>query len=55
LPGYTGELFFNTQKPDGTMIKLTNPSRLKKLGWKCKVELEDGVEMVYEERLSDAK
>jgi len=30
--GYTGELFFNTQKPDGMMFKLTNSSRLCELG-----------------------
>ena len=48
IVGYTGELYFNTQKPDGTMIKLTDPSKLHSLGWKHKVELEDGIKRVYE-------
>jgi len=33
--------------PDGTMIKLTDPSKLHALGWKHKVELEDGIRIVY--------
>ncbi len=45
--GYTGELKFNTDKPDGTMVKLTDPSKLHRLGWRHTVELEDGIERVY--------
>jgi GDP-L-fucose synthase len=48
IVGYTGELYFNDTKPDGTMIKLTNPSKLNELGWKHKVELEDGIRTMYE-------
>ena len=48
IVGYEGELYFNDTKPDGTMIKLTNPSKLHDLGWKHKVELEDGIKMMYE-------
>lgn len=48
IVGFKGELFFNTKKPDGTMRKLTNPSRLHNLGWRHKVELKEGVERVYE-------
>ena len=47
IVGYEGELYFNDTKPDGTMIKLTNPSKLHSLGWKHKVELEEGIEMMY--------
>lgn len=46
--GFKGELSFNTKKPDGTMIKLTNPTKLHNLGWKHKIELEDGIEKIYE-------
>ncbi len=46
--GYSGELYFNTDKPDGTMVKLTVPSKLHSLGWRHKVKLEDGIKMVYE-------
>ena len=46
--GYEGKLYFNTQKPDGTMIKLTDPSKLHSLGWKHKVELKDGIDQMYQ-------
>lgn len=45
--GYKGELFFNTEKPDGTMRKLTDPSKLHELGWIHKIEVEEGVTKVY--------
>jgi len=44
---YDGELYFNDTKPDGTMVKLTDPSKLHGLGWKHKVELQEGIEMIY--------
>ncbi len=40
---FKGELVFNSDKPDGTMIKLTDPSKLNSLGWKHKVGLKKGV------------
>jgi GDP-L-fucose synthase len=46
--GFKGELVFNIDKSDGTMVKLTNPIKLHNLGWKHKVELEDGIKKVYE-------
>jgi len=45
---YKGELYFNDTKPDGTMVKLTDPSKLHTLGWKHTVELEEGIKRVYE-------
>ena len=45
--GYRGELVFNADKPDGTMRKLTDVSKLHSLGWKHRVELEEGVERIY--------
>jgi GDP-L-fucose synthase len=45
--GFKGELYFNTDKPDGTMVKLTDVSKLHSLGWKHKVELEEGVKAMY--------
>ena len=45
--GFKGELIFNTEKPDGTMVKLTDSSKLHSLGWKHKVELEDGIKTMY--------
>ena len=46
--GFEGELTFNTEKPDGTMVKLTDPSKLHSLGWKHKVELVDGIKAMYD-------
>ncbi len=48
IVGYNGKLYFNTSKPDGTMVKLTDPRKLHALGWKHKVELEEGIKRVYE-------
>jgi len=48
IVGYEGELYFNDSKPDGTMVKLTDPSKLHSLGWKYKVELEEGIKKMYE-------
>ncbi|MGH4119467.1 GDP-L-fucose synthase family protein [Clostridium sp.] len=46
--GFSGELKFNSEKPDGTMKKLLDIGKLDGTGWKYKVELEDGVKMSYE-------
>jgi len=48
IVGYEGELHFDDTKPDGTMVKLTDPSKLHALGWKHTVELEEGIRRVYE-------
>ncbi|WP_298893587.1 GDP-L-fucose synthase [uncultured Psychroserpens sp.] len=45
--GYKGELVFNTNKPDGTLRKLTDVSKLNGLGWKHKMELKEGVQTMY--------
>jgi GDP-L-fucose synthase len=46
--GFEGALFFNSDKPDGTMKKLTDVSKLHSLGWKHTVELKDGINKMYE-------
>ena len=51
--GFQGELYFNADKPDGTMVKLTDVSKLHSLGWKHKVELQDGIKTMYEWYLSN--
>ena len=45
--GYQGQLTFDSTKPDGTMRKLTDPSKLHALGWQHKVEIEEGVQRMY--------
>jgi len=47
IVGFNGELYFNTDKPDGTMKKLTDVSKLHALGWKHNVELMDGLQELY--------
>ena len=46
--GYQGKLTFDSSKPDGTMHKLTDPSKLHALGWHHKIEIEEGVQRMYE-------
>ena len=46
--GYQGKLTFDSSKPDGTMRKLTDPSKLHSLGWHHKIEIEEGVQRMYE-------
>ncbi len=47
--GYTGDLVFDSSKPDGTPRKLMDVSKLHAIGWKHQISLEDGVKSVYEE------
>ena len=46
--GFKGELVFNTSKPDGTMRKLTDPSKLHALGWHHQIEIDRGIEKLYD-------
>jgi len=46
--GFNGELVFNVSKPDGTMRKLTDPSKLHKLGWKHQIEIGEGIEKLFQ-------
>ncbi|WP_457597749.1 GDP-L-fucose synthase family protein [Hydrogenimonas sp.] len=47
IVSFRGNFSFNTDKPDGTMKKLTDPSKLHALGWRHKVELENGIRQIY--------
>ncbi len=49
--GYTGEIVFDTSKPDGTPRKLMDVSRLGKLGWVAKIGLPNGVDRAYRDFL----
>ena len=46
--GFTGKIDFDASKPDGTPRKLIDVSKLHSLGWKHKVEIEDGVQKLDE-------
>ena len=45
--GYEGEIIWNTDKPDGTPRKLMDVSKLTGLGWKHKIDLKEGIALVY--------
>ena len=45
--GYAGKILWDSSKPDGTMRKLTDVSRLHSLGWHHRMEIEDGVTALY--------
>ncbi len=49
ITGYTGELLFDTSKPDGTMQKLLDVSKLNKIGWKHSTSLTDGLTVTYKD------
>ena len=46
--GFEGQVEFDASKPDGTMRKLIDVSKLHSLGWTHKVEIEDGVQRLFE-------
>ena len=46
--GYTGKIMFDASKPDGTMRKLTDVTKLHALGWHHRIEIDEGVSWLYE-------
>src|SRR3954469_25982635 len=51
--GYTGEITFDTSRPDGTPRKLLDVSRLAALGWRARTSLEDGIKLAYRAFLNE--
>lgn len=52
--GYEGNLVFDSTKPDGTPRKLMDVSKLHAQGWKHQIELEEGLNLAYQDFLSKA-
>ncbi|MBQ8360490.1 MAG: GDP-L-fucose synthase [Bacteroidaceae bacterium] len=46
--GFEGKVSFDASKPDGTMRKLTDVSKLHALGWQHKIDIEEGVHRMYD-------
>ena len=46
--GFEGEIRWDASKPDGTMRKLTDVTKLHNLGWHHKVEIDEGVHRMYQ-------
>lgn len=55
VTGYSGEIIFDTTKPDGTPRKLLDVSKLHNLGWKHSIELEEGLHLAYSAFLEEMK
>ncbi|MBO4902136.1 MAG: GDP-L-fucose synthase [Lachnospiraceae bacterium] len=58
IVGYEGDIVWNADMPDGTPRKLTDVNYLHSLGWKHKVDLEEGVKLAYDwftENIDQAK
>jgi GDP-L-fucose synthase len=53
--GFDGELIFDTTKPDGTLRKLADTSRINALGWQYSVGLEEGICDTYQWYLEQAR
>ena len=53
--GYEGKLVYDKTKPDGTMLKMMDVSRINSLGWKAKTELKDGLKIAYKDFLNNVK
>ena len=48
VTGHTGEIEWDSEKPDGTPRKLMDVSKMAAAGWEAKIGLEDGVRDTYE-------
>ena len=53
IVGFEGEIVWDTMKPDGTPRKLLDVSKLEKLGFHYKIELEDGIKLAYNDFLNN--
>ncbi|MGB7580395.1 MAG: GDP-L-fucose synthase, partial [Pseudolabrys sp.] len=55
IVGYRGKLVFDTSRPDGPPRKLLDSSRLAALGWQAKTLLREGLQVAYEDFLSQGE
>ncbi len=58
ITGHQGEIIWDSSKPDGTPRKLMDISKMHDLGWKHKVDLEEGIQLTYDwflEHVNDIK
>jgi len=58
ITGFSGEIVLDSTKPDGTMRKLMNVERLRRMGWSYRIGLKEGIESTYKwylEQLASGK
>ena len=53
IVGYTGEILWDTTKPNGTPRKVVDVSKIAALGWRYKTELAEGIRLAYEDFLNN--
>ncbi|MDT8391331.1 MAG: GDP-L-fucose synthase [Lentisphaeria bacterium] len=53
--GYQGEIHFDLSKPDGTMRKLMDSSRIRKSGWNPRISLQEGLTRTYADFLRETR
>ena len=51
--GFTGNIIYNSNFPDGTPRKLLDSSKINQLGWKSKISLENGIKITYKDFLKN--
>ena len=49
IVGYDGEIEFDSSKPDGTLRKLMDVSKINEMGWRYSIDVEEGIMKVYNE------
>ena len=55
IVGYTGEIEWDTSKPNGTPVKILDVSKVNAMGWHYTTELEDGIRLAYDDFLNHAE
>lgn len=48
IVGHTGEIIWDSTKPNGTPRKLMDVSKMANAGWKYKIDLEEGIKKTYQ-------
>lgn len=54
IVGFDGDIVFDASKPDGTPRKLLCVDRMRELGWRSRIALEDGIRRAYDSFLSES-
>jgi len=55
VTGYSGNILFDTEKPDGPLRKLMDTGRLNNLGWNAKISLNEGLQLTYDWYLNNVE
>ena len=53
ITGFKGSIVFDISKPDGTVRKLMDSSKIRQVGWKPKIDLKDGITETYQQYRRD--